>query len=100
MNQGPTTAPGCPSASPQSRVPMSRLRYAALAVLTIAAGLALVRLRGALPAAATDVLGDALWAAMMFWWVSALLPAARPGARAAAALGVAWVVEASQLARP
>ena len=76
-----------------------RVGYAALALLTIAAGLALVRTRAALPAALADKLGDALWAAMMFWWVSAAMPDARPRTRALAAVGVAWAVEASQLLR-
>ena len=84
-----------------SRPHLTPLRYTALAILTVALGLLLVRVRGALlPAAGGDVLGDALWAAMMFWWVSAAWPGGRPGARAGAALAVAWLVEASQLAHP
>ncbi|HKG91831.1 MAG TPA: DUF2809 domain-containing protein [Gemmatimonadaceae bacterium] len=77
-----------------------RLRYAGLALLTVAAGLLLVRVRGRLPPAAADVLGDALWAAMMYWWAGAAVPNASPRARALAALGVAWAVEASQLLHP
>ena len=69
-------------------------------MLTIGAGLALVSVRRALPAAGADALGDALWAAMMFWWVSAGWPASRTGLRALAALVIAWGVEASQLVHP
>ncbi len=75
----------------------ARARYLALAIGTVGLGLA-VHLRGtALPPAARDVLGDALWAAMMVWCVSAVAPAARRPTRGAAALAVCWAVEASQL---
>ncbi len=76
-----------------------RLRYAAAALATIALGLALRAGRHALPASLADVLGDALWAAMMFWWIGALAPRASIGVRALGALGVAYAVEASQLWR-
>lgn len=39
------------------------------------------------------------WAAMMFWWVSALAPHARLAVRAAGALGIACAVELFQLWR-
>jgi hypothetical protein len=79
------------------RASLGRARYIALALATIAIGL-LVHLDGrALGAVARDVLGDALWAAMMVWWVSALAPAARRVARSAAAYGVCVAVEVSQL---
>lgn len=46
----------------------------ALALGTIAVGL-MVHGRGeALGPVARDVVGDALWAAMIFWWVSAAAP--------------------------
>jgi hypothetical protein len=76
----------------------TRLRYAALAVGTIIVGLA-VHLggRGVLAPGVRDMLGDALWAMMMAWWIGALAPAASRRARAAVALGVCFAVEASQL---
>jgi hypothetical protein len=75
----------------------ARASYIALALATIAVGL-LVHLHGAaLGAVARDVLGDALWAAMIVWWVSALAPRARLLARSAAAYGICVVVEVSQL---
>jgi hypothetical protein len=80
--------------SPELR---ARAAYAALAVATIVVGLG-VHLGGApMPAAARDVVGDALWAAMLTWWVSALVPRIAIGARAALALGACFAVEVSQL---
>lgn len=74
-----------------------RLPYLALAVGTIALGL-LVHLGGAaLGPVARDVLGDALWAAMLAWWLGALAPAASPWRRGAAALAICVAVELSQL---
>jgi hypothetical protein len=54
---------------------------------------------GGVPASlvARDIAGDALWATMLTWWVSALVPGIALGARAALALGGCWAVEASQL---
>jgi ADP-ribosyl-[dinitrogen reductase] hydrolase len=74
-----------------------RLPYLALAAGTIAAGL-LVR-GGALglSAVARDVVGDALWAAMMLWMVSALAPGLPLRSRGGAALWVCVLVEVSQL---
>ncbi len=71
--------------------------YGGMAVATIVIGLWVHR--GGLPlgAVARDVTGDALWAAMMFWWVSAALPAFPPLTRGAAALGICVAVEFSQL---
>ena len=80
-------------------VTRARLAYVAAALATIALGLALRAVRHALPAALGDVLGDALWAAMMFWWVGALAPRASLRARAVAALAIAFAVEAAQLWR-
>jgi hypothetical protein len=50
-----------------------------------------------LDAAVRDVLGDALWAAMIAWWVGALAPGASLVRRGAAAYGVCVAVELSQL---
>ena len=82
-----------------STEPMPRLRasYVAAALATIAVGL-LVHLRGgALGPAARDVIGDALWAAMIAWWVGALAPGARLVRRCSVAYAVCVVVEVSQL---
>lgn len=74
----------------------TRAAFAALAVATIAVGLA-VHLRGdALGPVARDVLGDALWAAMMAWGMGALLPRRPIAARGALALAICWAVEGSQ----
>jgi len=65
--------------------------------VTILIGL-LVHLGGtALGPAARDVAGDALWAAMIAWWIGALAPTARRSARGAAAYAVCVAVEVSQL---
>ena len=74
-----------------------RIRYLAAALLTVVIGLG-VHLGGSfIPPAARDVGGDALWAAMMFWWVSALTPRSHLAVRAGVALGISWIVELSQL---
>ena len=86
-----------PSTTYASPVSRARAVYLALALATIAVGL-LVHLRGAvLGPVARDVLGDALWAAMIAWWAGALAPGARLTTRAAAAFAVCAGVEASQL---
>ena len=83
-----------PSALPLAR---TRTTHIALALGTVVVGLA-VHLTGAgLPPAARDIVGDALWAAMMLWWVSALAPDAPLAGRAAVALGICFAVEWSQL---
>ena len=74
-----------------------RLRYVALAVSTIALGLFVHLGGGALAPAARDVLGDMLWAAMLTWWVSALVPSRSLRFRAALALAGCFAVELSQL---
>lgn len=84
---------------PTSPLPVSRVRltYIAAALATIAVGL-LVHLRGApLGPVGRDVLGDALWAAMIAWCAGALAPGARLVGRSAAAYAVCAAVEASQL---
>jgi hypothetical protein len=74
-----------------------RRRYLAFVVLTVALGLT-VHFGASTPVSAwRDVLGDALWASMIFWGLSLIAPAAQPGARAAAALAVCFAVEFSQL---
>ena len=43
-----------------------------------------------------DVLGDALWAMMIVWWISVALPRLALRTRALAALAVCFAVESSQ----
>jgi hypothetical protein len=76
-----------------------RIRYAALAVGTIMLGLAVHRVHLGLPAVARDMLGDALWAVMIFCWLGVLIPRARWATRSALALAICFAVEASQLYR-
>ena len=76
---------------------LARARYIALTVGTIAVGLA-VHWRGdVLSPVVRDVLGDALWAAMVVWWVAVFAPLSRPPWRAAVALAICFAVEFSQL---
>ena len=82
---------------PNSVARLSRAHYIALALLTIAFGLFVHRSFDALGPVAQDMLGDALWAMMMYWWVAALAPTIRVWPRSLAALGVCVVVELSQL---
>jgi hypothetical protein len=73
-----------------------RARFAVLALGTIAVGL-LVHLRGeALGPVARDVAGDALWAAMIVWWIGAVTPRAPVMGRSAAAYAMCVAVELSQ----
>jgi hypothetical protein len=44
-----------------------------------------------------DVLGDALWAVMLAWWIGALIPDTPPRTRGGLGLAVCWAVEFSQL---
>jgi hypothetical protein len=74
-----------------------RLLFVLLAAATIGAGLVVHRSGDVLPDAARDVLGDALWAVMMAWWVGAAIPRARLLTRGSVALAVCWIVEFSQL---
>jgi hypothetical protein len=74
-----------------------RAAYALLALGTIAVGLGVHFGGSALAPVARDVLGDALWAAMIAWWVGAIAPEGRIGARSAVALVACLAVEASQL---
>jgi hypothetical protein len=75
----------------------TRALYLVLAVGTIVLGLAVHRGGSALAPAVHDVLGDALWATMMAWWVSVIAPARRIRWRAATALAFCFAVEFSQL---
>jgi hypothetical protein len=86
--------------APMRRMPpwlRARARYVALAVGTIALGLAVHSGGGALSPIVRDVLGDALWAAMAAWWIAAVAPAMPLAWRAALALALSFAVEFSQL---
>ena len=76
---------------------LQRAAYASLAVATITLGLAVHLGGAALPPAVRDFAGDALWAAMLAWWVAALAPRLSLRVRGAVALGACYAVEASQL---
>lgn len=76
---------------------MTRATFVALALGTIALGLAVHRFGAAFGPGGRDVLGDALWAMMIAWWVGALAPAAALRARIGVAFAVCVVVEVSQL---
>jgi hypothetical protein len=73
----------------------SRGTYLGLAIATIAIGLA-VHYHMHWLGEARDIVGDALWAAMMVWWISALVPGASLIGRLALAFVIAAAVEASQ----
>ena len=75
----------------------ARLVYVALALSTIAIGLLVQFGSGPISALWRDALGDALWAAMMTWWISAFVPRARLVARGAVAYAICVGVEVSQL---
>jgi hypothetical protein len=74
----------------------ARFVYVAAALATLVAGLG-VHLGDALSLRVRDVTGDALWAMMVAWWVSALVPARSLTVRAVSALTISWIVELSQL---
>jgi hypothetical protein len=73
------------------------MSYVALAMGTIVVGLAAHLHGAALPLAARDVLGDALWAMMIAWWLGAIAPETRLSRRAITALALCFAVELSQL---
>jgi hypothetical protein len=75
----------------------SRMPYFALASGTIALGLAVHLRGGALLPDVRDILGDALWAAMVVWGIAVFSPAIRLPWRAAVAFAVCSAVEISQL---
>lgn len=75
----------------------SRFIYLGLALGTIALGLIVHWHGGGLGATLQDVLGDALYATMVVWWVSAIAPGAGLSVRTVAALAFCVGVELSQL---
>ncbi|HUQ84472.1 MAG TPA: DUF2809 domain-containing protein [Gemmatimonadaceae bacterium] len=81
---------------PLARPAISRVAFLALAFTTIATGLAVHFYATFLGPVAKDMLGDALWAAMVAWWVGAVAPAASLRTRGIAALAICFAVETSQ----
>ena len=77
-------------------VSRKRVRYLVLAVLTIAVGLAIFLGGSFLPRAIRDVVGDALWAMMIVWWLGVAAPRVPLRTRGLAALAVCIAVELSQ----
>ena len=75
----------------------ARISYVALALSTIALGLIVHWHGNALGPTWRDVAGDATWAAMIAWWVAALVPSASLRRRALVALAICVAVEVSQL---
>jgi hypothetical protein len=75
----------------------TRLAFVALALITIVLGLGVHHSGAAFEPGLRDVLGDALWAMMIVWWVGALAPAVTLRARIAAAFALCVLVEVSQL---
>ncbi len=75
----------------------ARAPFIALALATIALGLGVHWSRGVFAPVPRDVLGDALWARMIAWWIGALAPDRALAARSAAAFAVCVAVELSQL---
>jgi hypothetical protein len=74
----------------------TRFGYVAAAIVTMAVGL-VVHFTATLPTDLRDIVGDALWATMVAWWMGALFPRATLFVRAALAFATAWTVELSQL---
>ena len=85
---------------PQPHTPTglrTRAPYLALALGTLVVGLAVHRSTGVFAPAARDLLGDALWAAMLVWGVAAVVPRAAMRTRSAGALALCFAVEFGQL---
>ena len=74
-----------------------RLGYLGAAVTAAALGLASRRFGTHLPAVVASYAGDALWALTLFLLLGVVWPRAATRTRAATALAVSFVVEASQL---
>lgn len=70
--------------------------YVVFAVATIAAGLIVHHHGTILNPTVRDILGDALWATMIVWWVSAIAPRTPLANRAAIAYAICAAVELSQ----
>lgn len=79
-----------------SHSPVRRTMWVAVALATICVGLGVHELGFGLLASVRDVVGDALWALMMFAWIGALWPQGLLRTRAGFALLICWTVEISQ----
>ncbi len=73
-----------------------RARYFVLALGTIAIGLALHFHGRSLSHNVRDALGDALWAAMMVWWMGVIAPRLPLRTRGLMAFAICVAVEVSQ----
>jgi hypothetical protein len=73
-----------------------RLRYFVLAILTILVGLMVHFDSRVLSFRVRDILGDALWAMMIVWWLGVALPRVRLSVRGLVAFGICVAVELSQ----
>src|SRR5262249_24308011 len=82
-----------------SGVMTAPIRYLGLALATIVVGLAVHFSGTLLPFAVGDILGDALWAVMMVWWISAVSPRSSLWTRGLVASAVCAAVECSQAVR-
>jgi hypothetical protein len=79
-----------------SGVSRTRVRHLVLAMVTIAVGLT-VHLGGrVLPPIVRDLLGDALWAMMIVWWMGVAAPQLPLRTRGLMAFAVCVAVELSQ----
>jgi len=79
-----------------SRAWHRRVRYLVLAIATIGVGVILHLGGSGLPPVLRDILGDALWAMMIVWWMGVAAPLARLRTRGLAAFAVCVAVELSQ----
>ncbi|NOT35527.1 MAG: DUF2809 domain-containing protein [Candidatus Eisenbacteria bacterium] len=77
----------------------ARVTFVVLAVGTIALGLGVHAYGSGLGSSARDVVGDALWAMMIAWWIGALAPSGSLRVRSAVAFAICVGVELSQLLR-
>lgn len=84
------------SAGRDSQSGQGRLPYVILLLVTLAAGLTIHLHAAGLSGTARDILGDALWAAMILWLVTLVAPGAGLLQRASAALAICFAVEFSQ----
>lgn len=78
-------------------LPFKSLLYLIAVVVVIVLGLASRRYGNHLPPFIAEYAGDTLWAILVFLVISALRPSARLPLRGAMALGIAILVEISQL---
>jgi len=92
-----TKTPGSNSAMARRQRLRRRIVPVVLAIVTILIGLMVHSGRFRLGPVAQDVLGDALWAALIAWLLGAIAPRSRLSRRTAVAFAVCVTVELSQL---